>query len=189
MERKGFGPRLGAFLIDVVILVVIGTVIRLVLGLGFAVGLPGMPGGAAPTAANVSAFRTYLILSSVIGLAYSLMEIFMAATPGKMALKMKITRTDGAPADQATLAQRWAIRHSPDIINTIAALVAIEFVGYIGMAAGLVILVSCFMTLRVTRLALHDEWTGTAVYGPATGRVPAGFDVLPPNSAPPPPGV
>lgn len=195
MVRKGFGPRLGAALIDAVIMIVVAGVLGLVFGIGFSVrfGNMGGPSGVL-TAEQIHALRVGGIIGALVGLAYSSMEIFMAATPGKMALKMRITRQDGSVADQATLIKRWAIKHSPDIVNLLAAITLIGLLNTIGGLLGLIIVVSCFMTLRASKLALHDDWAGTAVYGPGVEQ--AAFPVMPvgagttasaPGSVPPPP--
>lgn len=188
MERKGFGPRLGAALIDAVIMIAVAGILGLIF-MGHFVASYGMPTKSTVTTASAGTVMVYSLIVGLIGLAYFATEIFMAASPGHMILKMKIMREDGTPADQATLIKRFVIRRSPQIISLLAALPFLAFLGYLNMVLSILILVSCFMTLRANKLALHDEWSGTAVYGPGTAMVPQGFPVQPLNTgvnAPPP---
>lgn len=192
MERKGFGPRLGAALIDGVIMFAVAAILGLVFlgGVSMNFGIPGK--GAAVTTAHAGAIIAYGLIVGLIGLAYYATEIFMAASPGHAILKMKITREDGSPADQQTLIKRFCIRRAPQILSLVAVLPVIGgIIGLVNMVVTILIVVSCFMTLRASRLALHDEWSGTAVYGPVSGVIPQGFPVQPTSTtattnAPPP---
>lgn len=180
MERKGFGPRLGAGLIDFVIMLVVGGVLGIIFLGSFSMNF-GMPAkGGTMTVAHTGAIIAYTLIVALIGLAYFSTEIFMAASPGHAILKMKITREDGSPADQQTLIKRFCIRRAPQILSLLTIIPVLGgIISILNLVVSIVIIVSCFMTLRANRLALHDEWSGTAVYGPVSGVVPAGFPVQP----------
>jgi uncharacterized RDD family membrane protein YckC len=181
MERKGFGIRLGATVIDIVFLGVINIILGFIFLGGFVANF-GMPSRSSATlaAAHAGAFLIYSLLVAAIALAYFTTEIFMAASPGHTLLKLKITREDGSPADQQTLIKRFCIRRAPQILALLTVIPLLGLlIGLVNIVVSIVIVVSCFMTLRVSRLALHDEWSGTAVYGPVSGVVPAGFPVQP----------
>ena len=112
MERKGFGPRFLAAFIDGVIVILVCAVIGLITGMGFVLGYGGMGGGGANPTVSPTTIRIFTIVSALFGLAYTSMEIFFAATPGKLILKQKISRADGGPADQVMLIKRWAMKQS-----------------------------------------------------------------------------
>lgn len=186
MIRKGFGIRLGAILIDGVIL----FVLRWILLIPFAPKINVTSATSLEEIVNQAvkyAARAALIMG-VIGIAYSLMEVFQAATPGKMALKLKITNADGTPAPRDRLVKRWAIKNCYLFAQLLFGITGIMLFNWIGTLAALFVLVSCLMALRDTRLALHDDLAGTAVFGPGVEQ-PA-FPVMPVTTGaavPPPP--
>ena len=187
MERKGFGPRFLAAFIDGVIVILVCAVIGLITGMGFVLGYGGMGGGGANPTVSPTTIRIFTIVSALFGLAYTSMEIFFAATPGKLILKQKISRADGGPADQVMLIKRWAMKQSSSLVNLLMAITGIVALTYVSQLLSLVILVSCLMVMRGTRLALHDDLAGTSVMGPSTSVIPSGFPVMPPGSVTPPP--
>jgi len=135
----------------------------------------------------MGATTTAIIIASIVGLiisvAYTGIEYLKAQTPGKMMFKMIVRQQDGSPARQDQLMKRVLFKLSPTIVGVVLTLV-----GAVGAARGvqgllgLLVLISALMCARESKLALHDEWFGTAVYGP--GGEPAGFPV---GQAPPPP--
>ncbi len=164
MERIGFGPRLVAALIDIVIVLLLMSVATTVFGVsmfGGALADPDMLGGA--TAGGLSLAG---IAISIIPLAYMSLEIFKAATPGKMILKLKISNADGTAADQNTLVKRFLVKNGAALLNILAAVTTVGLFAQIGSLAGMVIGVGCFLTLAQAKQALHDMVAKTAVYKP-----------------------
>src|SRR5213078_1724412 len=138
MERQGFGIRLGALIIDIVILIVLSLIVNLIFGRGFTFSYGATRGGVA-----------YNLVSNLISLAYWSTEIFRAASPGKMILGLKIGSETGAPATQEQLIMRFAIKTSPTLLMLVASI--IPFIGWIigivAILAGLAIFVGCFLAL------------------------------------------
>lgn len=163
------------------------AIIGLITGVGFVLGYGGMGGGTANPTISPTAIRIFGIVSALFGLAYTSMEIFFAATPGKLILKQKISRADGAPADQLMLIKRWAMKQSSSLVNLLVVVTGILALGYVSQLLALAILVSCLMVMRSTKLALHDDLAGTSVMGPSTSVLPSGFPVMPMGSVTPPP--
>jgi len=97
-------------------------------------------------------------------LGYSSLEIFKAATPGKMLLKLKITNEDGSAADRKTLIKRWAIKQIPQFANFVAAVTAIAIFGWFTTFCVIGYVISCCLTFRPERQALHDTFAHTAVF-------------------------
>jgi uncharacterized RDD family membrane protein YckC len=113
----GFWIRYLAIIIDVIILGAIGFIIRIPLGL--AVGGVGLSLGRNPDPSQVLAALPAILslagLSFLIQLALSLVyEVYFlstrGATPGKMALGLKVTRADGGPISPGLAAGRYFAR-------------------------------------------------------------------------------
>jgi len=177
MERKGFGPRLLAVLIDVGIQIALFCAVGMVAGgtLMFSYGGgAGGPGGAPTTGSRIGA-----IIGALLGLAYASTEIFLAGTPGKLALKMKIGDEAGVvPAPQDKLIRRWLIKWSPSLLNLLFAITFFRPFSWLAGLAGLVVLVGFFFSLGMNKQALHDTLAHTAVYGTGTAAMQQGFQPI-----------
>jgi uncharacterized RDD family membrane protein YckC len=192
MQRAGFGIRLGALLIDGVILFVINWIVS-------AIVRPKID----PTnmdfqqimAAAVAGARRVALFTTVIYIAYTLTEVFKAASPGKMALKLKIISQTGNEATPDQLWKRWAVKFGVSMgLGLLWAITGFSLFWGLQALVGLVIFGGCFMALGANRQALHDVIAGTAVRQPApAGFAPQGFQpVMPPPTGaavPPPPPV
>ena len=186
MERKGFGIRLGAFLIDFVILFVINAILSLIilgsLNVNFSVGTSS---DATAIAENAGKIRMVSIIGGLIGLAYWAMEIFRAQSLGKMILGMKIGSVTGAvPADTGSLATRYAVKNAGSILSLLGAITGVGLISLLGGVAALVVFVGCFFALGQNRQALQDMIAKTAVYGPAKSAVPGFQPVMSGQAAP-----
>ena len=171
-KRIGFGPRLAAALIDMGIVAVVGFAAGAAIGgwLGTAIGtaLGGSTAeGAASGAAVGAAVGAVLGAMSAFGgfvFLYSLIEAFTGASPGKMALGLKVGREDGHRAAAGVYARRWAIKYSGTLLGLLGALPGLHVVGLLAPVAGLVVLAGCFLVLGDKRQALHDVAAKTAVF-------------------------
>ena len=85
-NRIGFGPRFGAYLIDFVLAIALGTVIGMVAGGSIA----ALAGDLGPLAGMLGGFIGSIAGMFIIYIVFLLMEAFTGASPGKMILKMKI---------------------------------------------------------------------------------------------------
>lgn len=157
MDRAGFGIRLGAAILDGIILMVLSFIFAIVSGVDMNVALGRVENGATPTFVSG-------MISTLIPLIYTLLEIFKAATPGKMILKLRIANPDGSPADQATLGKRWAFKYSTNLLQVLAILTGIGLLFMLSGIAGLVVFVGCFFCIGAARQALHDKIANTAVF-------------------------
>ena len=137
MNYAGFWIRFAAAFIDGIILWVVNT------GLSFAVQLAIMTGGG-PEAQMAATIVTFL-LNTAISTGY---EVFFvgryAATPGKMALGLRIVRSDGSRVSY----MRALGRHFAEYISAM-----ILFIGYIMVA------------FDQEKRALHDHICDTRVIG------------------------
>jgi uncharacterized RDD family membrane protein YckC len=108
--------------------------------------------------------RLYAGLLLSLFLAYTSLEVWIAATPGKMLLRLVIAAPGGAPADRWTLALRWSTKYAPLLLGleeTIAPSVLAEFLR--GLVTS-VVTVGLLQSLDEHKRTWHDEWAGTAVY-------------------------
>lgn len=152
MERIGFGLRFFAAVLDCIIVMVIIFVFAMITGLGLAAMSRPEVGG------------IWATLGVLIVLAYLSLEIFKAATPGKMIMKLRIRNADGTPAPVETLAKRWAVKNAGSLLRFLGALTTMALFGQLGMLIGFVIFLGCFMVFGADRQALHDKVAHTAVY-------------------------
>jgi uncharacterized RDD family membrane protein YckC len=170
-RRVGFGTRLAAALIDVVVVGIVGFVAGAAIGgmlggwVGSALGEPG--GSGAPSGAVGAAVGAVLGAIAAFGgfvFLYSLIEAFTGASPGKMLLRIKVGTADGRRGSPALCVKRWAIKYSGTLLGLLGALPGLHVVGLLAPAAGLVIFVGCFLALGDKRQALHDLGAATAVF-------------------------
>lgn len=113
----------------------------------------------------------FFIALAILG--YSAVEIFKAATPGKMLLKLKITNEDGSEASRQTLIKRWAIKQVPLFFNVVFAISMLGIFGWLTMFCGIAYIISCCLTVRPERQALHDTFAHTAVFRAQTAAAAA----------------
>ncbi len=161
--RVGFGPRLGAFLIDVVILGVISFIIMLVTGIW---------GDYAPYFEQMLYNQDLLMsfqqeiapLSLIINFMYFSLEIILAATPGKMILGLQIASDSRKVASTQRLGLRFIFKHMDTILSAVALATSIMFLGTLSSIATIIIILGFFFTLSPKRQAFHDMLSETAVY-------------------------
>jgi uncharacterized RDD family membrane protein YckC len=114
----GFWIRFVAIIIDGIIIGVVGAIIRIPLGIagmGLGLGLGRNPDPSQVMAA-LPAFMSLVGLSFLIQTAFSLgYEVYFlstkGATPGKMALGLKVTRADGSPVSAGLAAGRFFAKY------------------------------------------------------------------------------
>ncbi len=173
MERVGFGKRLGAFLLDCVIVWVLawllgGTIGGLLGGTLGSLAAPAMtdvdPAAAAATAGLVGAMMGVIAAAAVIGTVYFLVEGFTGFTLGKLLLGIRVGTAAGTRAPTSQLLMRYALKNINFLCTVLAALLGVSLLATIGNLLGLAIFVGCFFVLGASRQALHDMVAKTAVY-------------------------
>ncbi|HYT82891.1 MAG TPA: RDD family protein [Gemmatimonadales bacterium] len=169
-NRIGFGKRLGAMILDIilcgVLVGVLGGVVGGMLGLGagsLAAGQGDAAAGAMSGAA-LGAMMGMIAAAAVIGCVYFLVEGFTGYTLGKLILGIRVANADGSQAPVSTLLARWALKNINFVLTVVALLTGIELIRMLGNVGGLVIFVGCFLVLGVSKQALHDRIVNTAVY-------------------------
>jgi len=162
-NRIGFGPRLGATLLDILFTILLCTPILVFgagAGLAASLGLDSMMDGEqteALTLIGVSAGMVGSILvCGLLGTVYTLIEAFTGASPGKRVMGMQIAKADGTAGDTSLYLLRWALKNSGSLLNYILPVIA-------GLAST-VFFFGCFVALGEKRQALHDIIAKSAVY-------------------------
>jgi uncharacterized RDD family membrane protein YckC len=170
-KRVGFGTRLVAALIDLVVVGTAGFVAGAAIGgmlggwIGGALGDSGGVGSSSGAlgAAVGAVFGAMAAFGGFVFL-YSLIEAFTGASPGKMMLGLKVGTADGRAGSAALYAKRWAVKYSGTLLGLLGALPGLHVLGLLAPAAGVAIFVGCFLVLGDKRQALHDLGTATAVF-------------------------
>lgn len=186
MERKGFGIRLGAVIIDGVIIMIAYFILNAIFGVRMNVTNGSFEEMMA--AASKVASRSNLFFG-LLGLSMATVEVLRAQTPGKMLLKMHIGSAAGGPAARPQLIKRASLKYGVWAFYLLSGITGVLAISFVGMLIGFVYLGGAFAALGQAKQALHDMLGGTAVFGQA-GTVLAGFQpVMPPGGSPPPPGA
>jgi len=162
-NRIGFGPRLGAALLDIVFIILMLVPISLLglgAGLAAALGLEAAGGSEEAEALaligmGAGAIATALI-AGVVALAYTLIEAFTGASPGKRVMGLQVAREDGSQGDIQLYLLRWALKNSGGLLQWVLPVIS--------SLVSLVFLFGCFAALGDKRQALHDILGKTAVY-------------------------
>ena len=86
-------------------------------------------------------------------------------------MKLKIQNEDGSDASRDTLFKRWAIKQVPNALRVVVGVLILislnaiaALVGWVGVLALIGYVISCCLTFRPQRQALHDTLTQTAVF-------------------------
>jgi hypothetical protein len=172
-KRVGFGLRLAAAFIDLVIVGVVGFVAGAAVGGMLGGGIGGVLGGpaggdeAAAGAALGAAIGAVLGAIAAFGgfvFLYSLIEALTGASPGKMILALSVGTADGRRGSTSLFVKRWAIKYSGTLLGLLGAIPGLHMLGLIAPVAGLAIFIGCFLVLGDKRQALHDVGATTAVF-------------------------
>ncbi len=176
--RVGFGPRLLAYIIDVLL----SGLFAVILALFFMqfdlnmnqfmaeqletitelYALMGIPESATSFIVD---FVPAMVLGGIIaGIMYALIEGLTGASPGKRILKIVIAHQDATAGNTSLWLRRFAIKNISTILSLFMLIPSLSFIDSIGSFLGFVIFLGFFMVLGQDRLALHDRIAQTAVY-------------------------
>ncbi|MBD3287376.1 hypothetical protein GF337_01115 [candidate division KSB1 bacterium] len=154
MNRIGFGKRFIAAIFDVIILVLLLHLLSWILGNDIMRSPVDLKGG-------IQAFQFSHLL---VVLLYFTLEIFLAATPGKLALRLKIKNESNQAASAQALLIRYLIKHSGNIFTLLFILTQVRIFWFLSTIIGFIVFIGCFMVFTASRQALHDKIAKTAVY-------------------------
>jgi uncharacterized RDD family membrane protein YckC len=119
----------------------------------------------------------------VAWLAYTFLEVWVAATPGKMVFGLRIRNADCSAADFWRLFLRWSTKWSWLFLSFMFLLTEWPPLYLLSGFISFIVIIGCFFAGNDDRLTWHDQWASTAVcYRP---RVDRSFGAIVPPSPPP----
>jgi uncharacterized RDD family membrane protein YckC len=152
-QRAPFWIRALAATIDLIIagvaMVLAATAVAIPLAL---VDAPDLLLDFAPTAA-----------AYVAVLLYTSLEVWLAATPGKLIFGLFVGTPAGERAGRWTLALRWSSKYFGTFLAVAWSFTQDPLSNFLSGWMNLVVTVGCLQALDEHRRAWHDEWAGTAV--------------------------
>lgn len=170
-NRIGFGRRLGAFMIDFLIIAMMGIWLVFLIPnfLESLVDWSKVPEN------QLSTLREYygnnadyfmlispaILISSFI---YNLSEGFFGFTLGKLMLDIRIGKANGTKANIKIFMLRFAFKNVSTIFQLIAVAGMYAWLNSLSNLFSLIIFVGCLFVLGEKKLAFHDMLAKTAVY-------------------------
>jgi len=190
-KRVGFGPRFGAYVIDVVFIIIIMVVMAFAFGaMGGAVGADtgasvnymndmvgedvyddAFYGWDDPEAEAVAGGIMGMVMGALLGvvigtLGYVLIEAFTGASLGKMILGLKAGTLDGKRGSTGLYMGRAALKYSSIFPMLIAVIIpaSMAVMNIISNILSLIVFIGCFFVFRQSKQSLHDQIAKTAIY-------------------------
>lgn len=174
-KRIGFGPRLAAYVIDIVFVWIlaglIGRLATTFMAVQAQAQIDELMASNSMLAQMYSAEMLNLIVSitriSLIvifaELLYFSTEIFLGASVGKLLLGLKIANADGSNASIGALVGRYLLKHVKRVSTVFAFFGLTAMFNFIGALFGFVIFIGCFFAAGDRHQALHDMICKTIV--------------------------
>jgi len=174
--RIGFGPRLGASILDGIL----GGFFAC--GFGFFLAFLGLGAGGvlglaideqAELESSLGAMGVGAGIGALMGMLggvligyfiYSIIEAFTGASPGKMMLGYKVANADGTGGDISLYFKRWAIKHASSVFSMLTLVTGLIFLNPLGSLIGFVMFLGCFLAIGDEKQTLHDKIAKTAIY-------------------------
>ncbi len=160
--RVGFGRRLGALLLDTVMIIMCGVPPGFLAGTFWAQNRLGF----APRQFETTVWGVGGAFAGVfiIGFLYFVFEGLSGASFGKEMLKIKIAKADGTKAHTGRLLLRYGLKSIIYPIAILGGVLGYRAIELPGWGLGAVVFLGCFATLHKRKQALHDLILNTAVY-------------------------
>lgn len=150
LQRVGFWMRAAALAIDLVVIAILSVLANLAMSV--------------EVSTQAEADRLGRLMFYGLVVLYSILEVPLGATPGKLALGLRVGRADGRKADFWTRTLRWNTRTFPFLLIVIGLLTrqpVLELIASIGLWF---VFIGCFHASNDWKQAWHDEWAHTAVF-------------------------
>lgn len=173
-RRASFGKRLAATLIDIAIYAAVNIGILWYMGYFKAVGLmteeiQDAAGDPEITQMAVNEFldsqKSTLILGQLVPLLYFSLEIFIAASIGKLILGLRIANDDETQAESGALITRYLFKNLSALAGLIGLVAGMNFLLFnVSPLILLALVIGFFFILAKKKQAFHDMFSKTAVY-------------------------
>ena len=129
--------------------------------------------------------RGFEAMRLVLCLAYTIMEVLIGATAGKLACGIVITLPDGAPAPPWTRVLRWSTKYFGVMLALVWVLTDQPLFYFLASTVNGLVLIGCLRALGEEKRAWHDLWAHTAVTPRAVAAQMRGVHETP-HGVPPP---
>lgn len=181
-DRVDFWTRLGAYLIDILFIIIAGVIIGLAIGDLLA---PLLFGGQMSNmeeqfsqiarinpAINDMPFDMFTMMNKIMSIAAGttiagfillVLEGALGQSIGKMLLKIKNTDVYGNKAEPKVLWTRSLLKYGSSVIGIIGGITGLTIVSTLGSLWGLVIFVGYFLVFMDSRQTIHDMIAKTVV--------------------------
>ena len=174
-ERVGFGTRLGAYMLDFLAILIIGTIVGLVVGNDLA---PLFFSEQIEQFNEVSnqfddinfdiIGMMYKMLAIAAGMSLITVVIFilegaLGQSVGKMLLKIENTNIDGTKADAGKLWLRSLLKYGSTLLSLLGGMIGLSFLGVLGSLWSIVIFIGFFLVFMDNRQTIHDMIAKTVV--------------------------
>jgi uncharacterized RDD family membrane protein YckC len=167
--RVGFGTRLAAYLIDIIIVGALAIALRGVVATAF----PGLLAAAVaksmadPRAAQAAGFiqaaASWGLTLGLFAPLYGLIEGLVGWSPGKLLLGLRVASAAGTTARLDRLLLRYAGKNAAALIGLLGILTASHALELGSRIVAGIVIIGCFLVLGKSRQGLHDRLAGTAV--------------------------
>lgn len=181
-DRVDFWTRFGAYLIDILFIIIAGVIIGLAIGDLLA---PVLFGGQMSNmeeqfsqmaqinpAFNDMPFDLFTMMNkmmeiaagtTIAGIILLILEGALGQSIGKMLLKIKNTDVYGNPASPQVLWTRALLKYGSSVIGIIGGMTGLTIISTLGSIWGLVIFVGFFLVFMDNRQTIHDMIAKTVV--------------------------
>jgi uncharacterized RDD family membrane protein YckC len=175
-ERVTFWRRLGAFLIDMLVTLVLGAIgarplsglfphaVEQMLATQMARMSSGNPAVAVKMGPVMETFVRFSISAALVTAVYMLIEGLYGRALGKVILGIRIAGTDGRAAPIGKLLLRMLVKFSGTVVQVAGIVTGVVALSRVSQIVGLLVLGGCLLALWPKRQALHDLAAQTAVY-------------------------
>ena len=177
LERIGFGKRLLAFLIDLIISSTLGIVLASFVGITL-LEFFFETSQVNETMAAVESINSgmgdivkkfFINISGVGAISFIIMIIegVTGQTPAKMILGIINANQNGTRAITNVLVLRTLLKNISSIFSLISVVLSISIIGTFGSFLGFIIFIGCFFVLGNNKESIHDIIAKTAVFNKA----------------------
>jgi uncharacterized RDD family membrane protein YckC len=173
--RVGFGRRLGAYLLDILIVMVVGSFVGAFVGneltqIFFQDQMEQydlMAGQFDNLGFDFIGFMTKFLEImagvSITGLSLFIVEGAFGQSFGKMILKIVNTNVDGTKADASKLWLRSFLKYASSLVSLIGSVLGLAFISGIASLWGFVIFIGFFLVFMENKQTIHDMIAKTVV--------------------------
>jgi uncharacterized RDD family membrane protein YckC len=160
-NRAGIGRRLGALLIDIVLIISFAAVLaRPILRVEGWLGLVHF----STIDTNAGAWMAIILILFGATWGYLLIEAIASATPGKLILGLTVRRADGLQAGIGRRLARYFLKATGLLIVVPFGMVENMFLAVTFLCLGVASLAGLFLVFGKNRQTLYDILSRTAVY-------------------------